>query len=58
MLGFAVDGLPVVPIVPCVVLRSVGVVIVVVSMSSVAGDVVVPARVVLFSNLLTGSAVL
>ena len=32
--------------------------IVVASMSSVAGDVVVPARVVLFSNLLTGSAVL
>ena len=58
VLGFAVDGLAVVPIVPCVALRSVGVIIVVVSMSSVAGDMVVPAKVVLFSNLLTGSAVL
>ena len=39
-------------------MRSVGVIIVVVSMSSVAGAVVVPARVVLFSTRLVGSAVL
>ena len=58
VLGLVVDGLAVVPVVPCVVLRSVGVIIVVVSTSSVAGAVVVPARVVLFSTRLVGSAAL
>ena len=58
VLGFAVDGLAVVPVVPRVVLRSVGVIIVVVLMSSVADAVVVPSRVVLFSTRLVGSAVL
>ena len=39
-------------------MRSVGVIIVIVSISSVDGAVVVPAGVVLFSTLLVGSAVL
>ena len=58
VLGLVVDGLAVVPVVPCVVLRSVGVIIVVVSTSSVAGAVVVPARVVLFSTVLVRPLVL
>ena len=58
VVGLVVDGLAVVAVVPSVVLRSSGVMIVVVSMSSAAGVVLLPARVVLFSTLLVGSAVL
>ena len=56
--GLEVDVLPVVAVVPCVVLRSVGVMIVVVSMSSVAGAVLLSAWVVPFSTLLVGPVVL
>ena len=56
--GLVVDVLAVIPTVPSVILRSAGVMIVVVSMSSAAGAVVVPARVVLFSTLLVVPAVL
>ena len=56
--GLVVDVLAVVPIVPSVILRSVSAMIIVASMSSVAGSVVLPTWVVLFSTLLVGSAVL
>ena len=56
--GSVVDVPAAVPTVPSVLLRSVGVIIVVVSMSSAAGAVVLPARVVLFSTLPVDSAVL
>ena len=55
--GLVVDALAVVSAVPWVALRSTGVMIVV-SVSSVASTVVVPAEVVLFSALPVGSAVL
>ena len=56
--GLVVDVLAVVPIVPSVISRSANAMIIVASMSSVAGSVVLPAWVVLFSTLLVGSAVL
>ena len=56
--GLVVDALAVVSAVPWVALRSAGVMIVVVSMSSVGGPEAVPADVVLFSALLVTSTVL
>ena len=56
--GFVADVLAVVPTAPSVILRSVIVVIIVVSMSSVAGAEVLPTRAVLFSTLPVDSAVL
>ena len=58
VVGLVVDSLAVVAVAPSVVLRSSGVMIVVVSMSSAPGAVLLPAWVVLFSILLVGSAVL